>query len=102
MSPVSRKEYVRAVVKRYHEVDRIEKSRILDEFCKICDYHRKHAITSLSHAKRLKRTRRKPGRTSRYNKPEIVSVLHCIWQTAHYPCSKRLKAVLQHWIKPYE
>ena len=102
MSPVSRKEYLQAILGRYQQAGRVEKSRILDEFCRICGYHRKHAIATLRQAKRSKRARRKPGRASRYNKPEIVSVLHCIWQTAHYPCSKRLKAILACWIQPYE
>lgn len=102
MSPVSRNEYVQAIVERYHQAGRHEKHRILDEFCRICGYHRKHAIATLSLAQHPKRTRRKPGRTSCYNKPEILTVLRCIWQTAHYPCSKRLNAILECWMAPYE
>jgi hypothetical protein len=102
MSPVSKKEYIQAILRRYHEADRFEKSRILDEFCRICGYHRKHAITKLSPSNRLRKSHRKPGRPSRYAKPEILMVLACIWQTAHYPCSKRLKAILANWIMPYE
>ena len=102
MSPVSKKEYVQAIAKRYHGASRDEKSRILDECCRICGYHRKHAIAKLSQGQRSTRVRRKPGRTSRYRRPEIMAVLQCIWQTAHYPCSKRLKAILPIWLEPYQ
>lgn len=102
MSPISRREYVQAILERYHKAGRKEKRRILDEFCRICGYHRKHAIRKLSQTKQHKRVHRRSGRRSRYNKPEIVSVVHCIWHTAHYPCSKRLKAILAAWIEPYE
>ena len=102
MSPVSRHEYVQAIVERYRTAGRKEKPRMLDECCRICRYHRKHAIRKLRQATQRKRARRKPGRASRYAKPEILTLLRCIWQTAHYPCSKRLKAILAHWIAPYE
>lgn len=102
MSPVSRKEYVQAIVGRYHQAGRKEKQRILDEFCRICGYHRKHAIRKLATVRKRKTGRRKPGRPSRYAKPEIVAVLRCIWSTAHYPCSKRLTAILACWMAPYE
>ena len=52
MSPISRKEYVQAIVERYKKVGRKEKRQILDEFCQICAYHRKHAIRKLSQAQR--------------------------------------------------
>ena len=75
MSPVSRTEYVQAIVERYHAAGRKEKRRILDEFCRICGYHRKHAIRKLREARRPQRARRKPGRTSRYNKPDSGDTL---------------------------
>lgn len=102
MSPVSRKEYVQAIVERYHQAGRKAKQRILDEFCRICGYHRKHAIRKLATTRKRAVGRRKPGRPSRYAKPEILAVLRCIWSTAHYPCSKRLNAILACWITPYE
>ena len=102
MSPVARKEYVQAIVARYQQAGRKEKGRILDEFCRICGYHRKHAIRTLRPAKHRQPARRKPGRTSRYRTPAIMVVLHRVWQTAHYPCSKRLKAILGAWMAPYE
>ena len=102
MSPASRKEYVRAIVERYQSAGRKEKQRILDEFCRICGSHRKHAIRTLRQTRRPKSARRKPGRASRDNTPEILAVLCGIWQTAPSPCAKRLKAILGCWIEPYE
>ena len=92
----------RSIVEWYHTAGRQEKRRILDELCRICRYHRKHAIRKLRQATPRQRAHRKPGRRSRYNKPEILAVLRAIWSAAHYPCSKRLKAILGIWLAPYE
>ena len=104
MSPVSRREYFQAIAQRYQHATRQVKSRILDEFCTICRYHRKYVITKLIATVRPPRPtrRKKPGRPSRYQRPEIQLPLQRIWQTAHYPCSKRLKAILPLWLTPYQ
>ncbi|MBI3323980.1 MAG: hypothetical protein HYZ92_01730 [Candidatus Omnitrophica bacterium] len=103
MGPVAKQEYVRAIVQRYHQATRPEKSRLLDELCAICGYHRKHAITSLLAARRPRPPRRKPGRPSRYAQPAIRRVVERIWRTtAHFPCSKRLKVILPLWLGPYQ
>ena len=102
MSPVAKREYVQAVVQRYQQATRIEKSRILDELCAICGYHRKHAIATLRAARRPRPPRRKPGRPSHYAQPAIRRVVERIWTAAHYPCSKRLKALLPHWLGSYQ
>lgn len=34
--------------------------------------------------------------------PRFIPPLQRIWQTAHYPCSKRLKAILPLWLGPYQ
>ncbi len=66
MSPVSKREYIQAIVQRYQQASRTEKSRLLDECCAICGYHRKHAITLLRAAAHPRPPRRKPSRPSRY------------------------------------
>src|SRR6266849_6673288 len=40
-------EYVQAIYQRYRRAARPEKKRILDEFCQVTTYHRKHAIRLL-------------------------------------------------------
>jgi hypothetical protein len=48
MSKASRKDYQRTIRKCYREADRIDKQKILDEFCEVCGYHRKYAIRVLN------------------------------------------------------
>ena len=102
MSPMSRTEYVQAILTRYQQATRAEKSCILDEFCRICGYHRKAALRKLRRARQPAASRRRPGRPARYTQPAIRMPLQRIWSTAHAPCSKRLKALLPHWLGPYQ
>jgi hypothetical protein len=95
----SRREYLQSILERYHRVGRKFKSRILDEFCTICGYHRKHALRLLRRSKRPRRRRRGP-------KPQydalIRTILKDIWLQTDQLCSKRLKAALPIWLPYYE
>gem|GEM_PF-1801985 len=53
MSPRSKREYIEAIYLRYKHTSRNEKTHIIDEFCTICGYHRKHAIRLLKGFKRF-------------------------------------------------
>ena len=44
VSMATRDELIRALSRRYSEVRRIERGRILDEFVAVTGYHRKHAM----------------------------------------------------------
>ena len=68
MSLPSRKEYLEKIRGRYARAGRVHKSRILDEFCSNCGYHRKHAVRLLSQAPR---PRRKPGPRRRYGEAAV-------------------------------
>ena len=70
MGHKSKLEYLLSIVGRYRRAGRQFKTRILDEFCKICGHHRKHAIRLLS--MKNKGRKRKPGRPSRYGEEEVV------------------------------
>ena len=48
MSAQAKQEYVQVIYRRYRHAGRPEKRRILDEFCQVAAYHRKHAIRLLS------------------------------------------------------
>jgi hypothetical protein len=63
MSPRSKKEYLEALFPRYKQAkSKEQKSEILTEFCKVCGYHRKHAIRLLAKFKRFTKPKiRKPG-----------------------------------------
>ncbi len=103
MSPGARMEYLRAVHSRYKRANRIEKSIILNELCKNCGYHRKHAIRALSTFKYYTKPKpKKRGKPSVYNKASIITPLKRIWLSANLPCSKRLKVILPLWLPSYE
>jgi len=100
---MSKREYVQAILERYHQAARRAKSRILDELCATAGYHRKYAIAKLRALGRRRRpVRQRPGPRSRYAQPEVLTPLVRCWRTAHYPCSKRLKALLPLWLGPYQ
>ncbi|MFI4941483.1 MAG: hypothetical protein ACHP7O_14230 [Burkholderiales bacterium] len=95
--------YLEAIRARYRRAGKSVKSAILDEFCAVCGYHRKHALRLLSAKhKRSKSGTRKPGPVSRYDTPELVETLRTIWMASDQLCSKRLKAALPLWLPHYE
>jgi hypothetical protein len=78
------------------------KSRILDEFCATCGYHRKHAIRVLKKFKRFTKPKpKKRGRRAVYRTEDIIRPLKRIWLAANLPCSKRLKAIIPLWLPGY-
>jgi len=104
---MSKREYVHAIIQRYYEASRRAKSRILDELCATAGYHRKYAIAKLRAIQQVVRRRRRlgrprPGPRSRYARTEVLTPLVRCWRTAHYPCSKRLKALLPLWLAAYQ
>jgi hypothetical protein len=105
MSPKSKFEYLKAVAPRYQTSFRkSQKALILDEFCATCGYNRKYAIRKLASFKIRRRpeVKKRPGRKSKYNLPDVLKPLEKIWLTANLPCSKRLKAILPIWLSFYQ
>lgn len=98
MSNESKREYLAAIIGRYHRVGRKYKKSILNEFCSICGYHRKHAIRLL---RRIKAQRRKRCGAVRQYGPEVMTVLKEIWLVSDRLCSKLLKAALPVWLPFY-
>jgi hypothetical protein len=96
MSARARSEYVQAIYQRYRQARRPEKRRILDEFCQVAGYHRKHAIRLLNQAAPGAPKPRRRG-TATYS-PAVIAVLRAIWEGAGYPWSVRLKALLPLWL----
>jgi hypothetical protein len=102
MSPRSKREHVEAIFLRYKKASRKEKTTILDQFCTVCVYHRKHAIRLLRGFKRFTKPKgKKRGRPSLYHRDDILNPLKKIWLGANLPCSKRLKAILPLWLPGY-
>jgi len=94
--------YLEAIRARYRRADKAGKSAILNEFCAVCDYHRKYALRAAGcPAASAAIRRRKPGPTSRYDTPELVEALRIIWMASDQLCGKRLKAALPLWLPHY-
>jgi hypothetical protein len=96
VSTRAKREYVQAIYPRYRAARRPEKRRILDEFCQVADYHRKHAIRLLN-GPPPGTPRQPPRRAVRYE-PAVIEALQAIWTAAGYPWSVRLKALLPLWL----
>jgi hypothetical protein len=97
MSHQSRAEYFRVMHSRYQRASHREKSDLLTEFCRVCGYHRKHAIRKLNQPLPDKpRPRRTVARGLTYDL-RVVGVLRAVWEAASYPWSVRLKALLPLW-----
>jgi hypothetical protein len=97
MTGMGRREYLRAIYERYRRSSKEKKGTILDEFCRVCDYHRKHAVRLLRGPcpERVPRPRRSRGPS--YGR-SAIQALAVVWEAAGYPWSVRLKAMLPLWL----
>ena len=104
MSPQSKKECLSSTAPRYQKASKKEKSLILEEFCQLCGYHRKYAISILRNYKKrhTKRCKHKPGPKPIYRHPDFIKALREIWIATNLICSKRLKAAIPDWISHYQ
>ncbi len=103
MSHSAKQEYFKQIYSRYRKASRKEKTLILNEFCTVCGYSRKYAITKLNSTNPfLKRKKKKTGRPSIYNIPALLEPLRIIWKYDNYPCSKNFKAIIPLWLLFYE
>jgi hypothetical protein len=89
-------EYVQAISQRYRRAARPDKKRILDEFCHVTRYHRKHAIRVLNGP--APGAARPPRRRTVTYSPAVIEALRAIWAAAGYPWSLRLQALLPLWL----
>ena len=78
MGKREKKAYLEAIRQRYRKASKQEKHLILDEFCEVCRYHRKHAIRLLRRRPKA-RSPRKAGRKSSYATTDFQLVLTRIW-----------------------
>ena len=100
MGQEPKKAYLYKIRSRYNKADKAAKGAILDEFCAVCGFHRKHAIRLLNQkTKRRKTIKKTPGRKPIYD--DIIEPLKKIWMATDYMCSKRLKAALPLWLPHY-
>jgi hypothetical protein len=97
MSAHAKWEYRRAIHARYRAAARGDKGRILDEFCETTGYHRKYAVRLLTGPPPGAARRRRRRRPVTYS-AAMIQALTAIWETAGYPWSVRLKALLPVWL----
>lgn len=100
MSPKEKRSYLEQIRARYHRSSRKEKQVILDEYCKVCCYHRKHAIRLLNHPPAA--PRRRTAYRSRYSGAGLRQALEWFSINTDQLCSKRLKQAMPHWLPFYE
>ena len=96
MSRRAKWEYLQAIYARYQRASRVEKSRILDECCQVCGYHRKSALRLLNGPTPTQPHRWRRRRPTRYS-AQALSILTQVWEAAGYPWSVRLKALVPLW-----
>ncbi len=97
MTRRSIQEYIEAIKPRYQAASKEDKTKMLDEFMKLTDFHRKTAIRLLNRVSRPdagKRRRRK----SKYGL-EAMAALKKVWEASDRLCSKRLKPFMPEMIR---
>jgi hypothetical protein len=95
-----KKGYLQAIRARYLKANRKEKTKILDEYCAVCNYNRKYAIRVLNKVATVKA--KKVGPKPKYHDETLIKALKKIWFAADQPCSIKLKVILPVWLKFYE
>ena len=101
LSLSSKREYLAKIHGRYQRAGRPHKTRILDEFCVNCGYHRKAALRLLRRPLPRGQPKRSGPKIS-YEPAEVLPVLKAIWLASDQLCSKLLKAALPEWLEHYE
>lgn len=96
MSLSSKREYLQRIHGRYQRAGREHKSKILDEFCEVCSYHRKFALRLLNRS--LRQRCHRPGPKPIYEPQHLLPSLKDVWLLADQPCGKLLKASLPLWL----
>lgn len=100
MSSQAKREYLLAIVTRYRDATKDEKTKILDEFCKVCGYTRKHAIWVLSLRNKtvefIKRERRK-----KYSESVLLPHIKFLWFAMEQVSAKRMKKAFKVWLPAY-
>ncbi len=89
---VARDELVAAIAERYLRADRMERSRILDEFTAVTGFHRKHAMRLFRAGRPNRRSGPRPGR--RVYDDAVREALTLIWEASDRICGKRLRPLV--------
>lgn len=99
MSERAMTEYALAIRGRYATAGRVEKGRILDEFCATTGMHRKAAIRLLN--RKTGPVAPRSGRPRRYG-AGLTEALVKVWQVSDRMCGKLLVAVMRQLVEALE
>lgn len=92
------RQYLEKARLRYLKGSRKQKTLILDEFCRVCEVSRKHAIKLFSEDIRAHKPR--PGPKVRYGENVHRHILF-LWNAMHRICSKKMVAAIPLWLGYY-
>ena len=101
MSLSAKREALARIHGRYQRAGRSHKTRILDEFCATCGYHRKAALRLLNRPLPTAPSKRS-GPKILYDPAQVLPVLKPVWLASDQLCSKLLKAALPEWLEHHE
>jgi hypothetical protein len=101
MSLSAKRESLARIHGRYQRAGRPHKTRILDEFCATCGYHRKSALRLLNRPPPAAPPKRS-GPKLTYDPAVVLPVLKAVWLASDQLCSKLLAAALPEWLEHYE
>jgi hypothetical protein len=101
MSLSAKREALARIHGRYQRAGRPHKTRILDEFCATCGYHRKAALRLLNRPLSTAPPKRS-GPKLIYDPVEVLPVLKPLWLASDQLCSKLLQAALPEWLEHHE
>lgn len=95
-----RRAYLEEIRFRYKNSTKKQKKFILNEFCEVCSYTRKHAIKILNGSlnPRIKR----PGPKSKYKREDVLLALKELWGLMSQMCSKKMVVAFKDWLSFYE
>ena len=88
-----RKAVTKKLALEYRRAGKARKGQILDELCRLTDWHRNHARKALKQALLLKAVRPRPPRPPIYG-PAVVKALRFLWAVQGTPCGRLLAAAL--------
>lgn len=96
ISMQTRKELFEAMQRRYRESSKMDKTRILDEFVALTDYHRKYGVHLLNQPCDIENKAVQDGRicSRRVYDEAVKEALTVMWEASDRICGKRLKAIM--------
>jgi hypothetical protein len=101
MSLSAKREALARIHGRYQRAGRPHKTRILDEFCATCGYHRKAALRLLNRPLPTAPPKR-PGPKIIYEPAQVLPVLKAVWLASDQLCGKLLKVALPEWLEHHQ